>query len=62
MTVVSIMVMIVISTNNHIESHHIQSKQQVLAFICFQSNYEMECVNGKGEYYGNHCNEYQQSY
>ena len=62
MTVAIIMVIIVISTNNHIESHHIQSKQQVRAFICFQSNYEMEFVNEKGVYYGNHCNEYQQSY
>ena len=52
----------VLSTNNHIESHHIHSKQTVLTFICVQYEYKMECVNERGEYYGNQCNEYSESY
>ena len=48
----------VLSTNNHIESHHIHSKQTVLTFICVQYEYKMECVNERGEYYCNQCSEY----
>ena len=59
---VSIIVINVVSTKNHIESHHVHSKQQVLTFIFVQYKYRMECVSKRGEYYGNQCLEYQQSY